>query len=110
MDNSLAHLSSKATTDLEQPDAEERYRIHEIESQNAMLAVYFKGCLNGISLFNELKEAEVQGKQYLVKNARCRLEGSFMERKLPFKFCENGDGIVSVELLDIQAGLHKTPA
>ena len=108
MDKPLKHLSYEAAAS---PDkAEERCRTHEIENLNAMLAVYFKGVLDGASLYNVLKEAEGQGKQFLVKSARCRLEGSFMESKLPFKFRENGDGIVRVEMLNSQADLNKTPA
>jgi hypothetical protein len=86
----------ESMTDL---SAEELSKTHDIENLNALLAVYFKGILEGNSLFSVLKEAEDSGKQFLIKSARCRLEGSFMENKLPFKFTENGEGMLGVEML-----------
>jgi thioredoxin 1 len=110
MDKPVSGLSSVAREKLEKLDelsAEERSKMHDIENLNALLSVYFKGILDGNSLFTVLKEAEERGQQYLVKSARGRLEGSFMEGKLPFKFNENIEGILSVEIVNAEVEMEK---
>lgn len=92
----VAMKKMENTTEL---SAEELLKMHDIENLNALLAVYFKGVLKANNLFTVLKEAENSGKQFLIKSARVRLEGSFMEDKLPFKFTENGNGMLSVEMI-----------
>jgi thioredoxin 1 len=110
MDKPVSGLSPVAREKLDKLDelsAEERSKMHDIENLNALLSVYFKGILDGNSLFTVLKEAEERGQQYLIKSARARLEGSFMESKLPFKFNENSEGILSVEMVNGEAEMEK---
>ncbi len=87
--------------------SEEREMIHELESIDALLAVYFKGMLDGQVLFTILKQAEECGKQYVIKSARDRLEGSFMEGKLPFKFNENSQGILSIQMINKENSMEE---
>jgi len=103
----LSPIASGKLAKIAELSAEERSRMHDIENLNAMLAVYFKGVLDGESLFTVLKEAEELGKQFLIKSARGRLEGSFMEGKMPFKFVENSRGILSVEKINMEDEMEK---
>ena len=110
MDKPVSGLSPVANEKLNKLDeltAEERSKVHDIENLNALLSVYFKGILDGNSLFAVLKEAEERGQQYLVRSARGRLEGSFMEPKLPFKFSENSSGTLSVEMIKGEVEMEK---
>jgi thioredoxin 1 len=81
--------------------------MHELENMDALLSVYFKGILDGQVLFTILKQAEECGKQYLIKSSRERLEGSFMESKLPFKFNENRQGVLSIEMINKENSMEK---
>jgi thioredoxin 1 len=103
----LSPVASEKLNKVAELSAEERSKMHDIENLNALLSVYFKGVLDGDSVYTVLKEAEACGKQFLVKSARCRLEGSFMEGKLPFKFIENGEGVLSVEMVNGEAVMDK---
>lgn len=77
----------------------ERERTRELENLSALMAVYFKGLCGTDHLFKVLKEAEERGKQYLLRDALEKLETSFMRHNLPFKFIENQDGNISVQLI-----------
>jgi thioredoxin 1 len=110
MDKPLSGLSPVAREKLDKLDelsAEERSKMHDIENLNALLSVYFKGILDGNILFTVLKEAEERGQQHLVRSAKGRLEGSFMEAKLPFRFNENSEGILSVETINGEVEMEK---
>jgi len=89
----------------------ERNRVRELQKLDALLVVYFKGLLKGEALFKALKEMELEGKQYLLKEAKSRLESSFMRSLLPFKFTQSVEGNLLIDLLKTEEKLEnqKTP-
>jgi len=110
MDEILRGLSQRARDRLinsGEISSKEREMMHELENMDALLSVYFKGILDGQVLFTILKQAEECGKQYLIKSSRERLEGSFMESKLPFKFNENRQGVLSIEMINKENSMEK---
>ena len=78
---------------------EEKERMKEMEKLDALLAEFYKGYLEPEDLWQKLKEYESQGKQYLLKEARTKLENSFRGKRLPIKFIEKNGDTLTVELL-----------
>lgn len=78
---------------------EEKERITERERLNSLLKEFFEGFLNSEGLYQKLKEYEEQGKQFLLREAREKLETSFKKKELGIKFVEKSDGKLNVELV-----------
>jgi hypothetical protein len=77
----------------------DRSQDRDIENFNALLSLYYKGLIKYSSLFAVLKEAEEQGKQDLIRIARSKLEGVFVDTRRPFVFKEIGEGLLTVEMV-----------
>lgn len=86
---------------------ETRLIKHDSEHLNALLLTYFMGIIDGHALFHFLKEAEKEGKQNLIKNARSKLAGSFVEPPLPFVFRLNEQGSISIEMVQKEVAVEK---
>jgi thioredoxin 1 len=78
---------------------EEKERVTERERLDSLLKEFYKGSLNSEGLYQKLKEYQEQGKQFLLREAREKLESSFKKRGLGIKFEEKTDGTLNVELL-----------
>lgn len=78
---------------------EEKERITERERLNSLLTEFYKGFLNSEGLYQKLKEYQEQGKQFLLREAREKLESSFKNKGLRIKFEKESDGTLNVELL-----------
>ncbi len=78
---------------------EEKERITERERLNSLLKEFYKGFLDSEGLYQKLKEYQEQGKQFLLREAREKLETSFKKKGLGIKFQEKSDGTLNVELL-----------
>jgi len=83
-----------------EPTLEEKARMKELDNLNSVLAEFFKGGLDSESLFERLKEYERQGKQFLLAEARERLNESFRSTKLRIRFEDVEDGQLSVRFVD----------
>ena len=79
---------------------EEKERITEQEILDSLLKEFYKGFLNPEGLYQRLKEYQEQGKQFLLKEARAKLERSFNKEASLIKFEEKSDGTLDVELLE----------
>jgi thioredoxin 1 len=79
--------------------SEEKERITERERLNSLLKEFYKGFLDSEGLYQKLKEYQEQGKQFLLREAREKLETSFKKKGLGIKFQEKSDGTLNVELL-----------
>ena len=79
---------------------EEKERITEQEILDSLLKEFYKGFLNPEGLYQRLKEYQEQGKQFLLKEAREKLESSFKKEASLIKFEEKSDGTLDVELLE----------
>ena len=77
---------------------EEKKRMKELEELNSLLTQFYKGFLNAEGLYQRLKEYQQQGKQFLLKEAQVRLGDSFKNRRLPIRFEQGTNGILSVGL------------
>jgi thioredoxin len=83
---------------------EEKEGITERERLNSLLKEFYKGFLNSEGLYQKLKEFQEQGKQFLLREAREKLESSFKKKGLGIKFEEKSDGKLNVELLKEEGG------
>jgi thioredoxin 1 len=102
MNNWTDGLSPRAREKLNEvgsADEKERWVTNEIERLDALLLVYFKSLVDGNQVYAALKDFEEQGNQLVLKEARIKLEQSFMKNSLPFKFTEGKDGRIGVALL-----------
>ncbi len=79
---------------------EEKARMKELDNLNSVLAEFFKGGLDSEGLFERLKEYERQGKQFLLAEARERLNESFRSTKLRIRFEVLEDGQLSVRFVE----------
>jgi thioredoxin len=77
---------------------EEEERITERERLDSLLKEFYKGFLNSEGLYQKLKEFQEQGKQFLLREAREKLESSFKKKGLGIKFEEKSDGTLNVQL------------
>jgi thioredoxin 1 len=82
---------------------EEKERITERERLNSLLKEFYKGFLDSEGLYQKLKEFQEQGRQFLLREAREKLESSFNKKGLGMKFEEKSDGTLNVELLKGEA-------
>jgi thioredoxin 1 len=95
----LSPLAREKLNKIGDPDGAERKLSHDIERLDALLLVYFKNLIDGNEVFSRLKEFEKQGNQPILREARRKLEQSFLFTSLPFKFIEGREGEVSVAML-----------
>jgi thioredoxin 1 len=95
----LSPLARERLNRIGNPDDAERRLAHDIERLDALLLVYFKNLIDGNEVFSRLKEFEEQGNQPVLREARRKLEQSFLFASLPFKFIEGREGTVSVAML-----------
>jgi thioredoxin len=79
--------------------SEEKERITERERLDSLLKEFYKGFLDSEGLYQELKEYQEQGKQFLLREAQEKLESSFKKKASLIKFEEKSDGKLNVELL-----------
>jgi len=79
---------------------EEKARVKELDNLNSVLVEFFKGGLDSEGLFERLKEYERQGKQFLLAEARERLNESFRSTKLRIRFEDLEDGQLSVRFVE----------
>lgn len=70
---------------------EEREMIKERQELESLLAAFHKRTIDEEELFNRLKACRQQGKQYLLREAKARLEASSKKGGLRIKFEEVGD-------------------
>jgi thioredoxin len=78
---------------------EEKERMTEGQQLDSLLEEFYKGLLDSEGLYQELKEYQEQDKQFLLREAREKLESSFKRKGLGIKFEEGSDGTLNVELL-----------
>ena len=95
----LSPLAREKLNKIGNSDDRERELAHDIERLDALLLIYFKNLLDGKELFKTLKQFEEQDNQPVLREARNKLEQSFMESSLPFKFTGGKDGKIGVALL-----------
>jgi thioredoxin 1 len=77
---------------------EEGKRRKDLEKLDSLLAEFYRGSLDSEELCQRLKEYEDAGKQFLLKEAKAKLEASFKWKGLPIKFKEGNDGDLTLEL------------
>jgi len=78
---------------------EEKERITERERLNSLLKEFYKGFLDSEGLYQKLKEYQEQGRQFLLKEVRGKLQSSFKKEASLIKFEEKSDGTLNVELV-----------
>jgi thioredoxin 1 len=95
----LSPLAREKLNRIGVPDERERKLALDIERLDALLLIYFKNLVDGQEVFRRLKEFEEQGNQPVLREARCKLEESFLFSSLPFKFVKGEEGKISIALL-----------
>jgi thioredoxin 1 len=76
----------------------DRMRMKELERLDSLLKDFYKGQLDALALWEQLKEMESPDKQFLLRDAYNKLKSSFKWLGLPMKFTEQSDGTLSIEL------------
>jgi len=71
---------------------EEKEKREDSEELDSLLAEFYRNSLDSKGLFQRLKEYEDHDKQFLLKEAKIKLESSFKRKGLPIKFRERNDG------------------
>lgn len=82
---------------------EDRTRMKELEKLDLLLKDFYKGQLDAQALWEQLKEMESPGKQFLLRDAYNKLKSSFKWPGLPIKFAEKSDGTLSIEFREEEA-------
>jgi len=95
----LPPIAREKLAKIGQATSEEKERLTEQERLDSLLEKFYRGFLDPEGLCQRLKEYQEQGKQFLLKEAREKLQASFKNRELPIKFEQKSDGTLNVELL-----------
>jgi hypothetical protein len=75
----------------------EKERMTEGQQLDSLLEEFYKGFLDPEGLYQKLKEFQEQGKQFLLKEAREKLENSFKKKGLGIEFEQRSDGICYIK-------------
>ncbi len=82
---------------IDEESPEEKGKREDFEKLDSLLAEFYRDSLDPKGLFQKLREYEDHGKQFLLKEAKIKLESSFKWKGLPIRFRERSDGELTLE-------------